>query len=92
MSKEAVAQAEKNLWDYINSLDPEMREKAIAFQNRLEEEAKVTQGGMQIVIQKQLVHQVMSLADAFSEIQEIAVGHVAQEAIRGIMTKQNNKE
>lgn len=95
MSKEAidlaVAKAEKNLWDYINGLDPEMREKAIAYQQKLEDEAKVTEGGMMTVIQKQMVHQVMSLSDAWSEIQEIATGHVAGEAIRGIM-KQSKKE
>jgi len=92
MSNEAVEQATKNLWDYINSLPDDRREKAIAYQEALEAEALKTEGGMQAVIQKQLVHQMMLLVECLDEVQEIAAGHVADHAIRGIMSHQPKQD
>jgi len=87
MSNEAVEQATKNLWDYINSLPPGRREKAIEYQRSLEAEAAITEGGMQTVIGKQLAHQTMLLAETMDELREIAVEHAADQAIRNIMNK-----
>lgn len=88
MSKEAVEQAKKNLWDYINGLPDGQREKAIAYQEMLEREAAKDPEGMPGVIQKQLVHQTMLLSECLDEVRGIAAEHVANEIIRGIMNPQ----
>ena len=87
MSTDAVAEATKNLWDYINSLPPDRRASAIAYQRKLEADAAVTEGGMQAVIRSELKHKTMLLAETTDELYEIAAEHVAKEAIRGIMNK-----
>lgn len=84
---QTVEQATKALWDYINSLPPDRREVAIAYQRKLELAAATTEGGMQAVIQQQLKHQTALLAETVDELQHLAAGYVASEAIRSIMKK-----
>ena len=82
MSEQAVQEATKALWDYINSLEPGQKAKAIAFQQALEEEAARTEGGMLKVIVSRTMHNAMLLQENLDEVQEIVAGEQAASIIK----------
>jgi hypothetical protein len=82
---QTVEEATKALWDYIGSLEPGQREKAIAYQRSLEAEAAKTEGGMMAVIPKRLAHARASLIEALDEVREIATDYIATSEIKRIM-------
>lgn len=65
-----VEKAQQALVDYINSLSPEQRERAIKFQHELELEAAAAPGGWLEVIPRRLAHLWMTLGDAVHELNE----------------------
>lgn len=77
----ALERAQQNLTDFINSLSPEDREKALAYQKGLEEEATKTEGGMTAVIVKRTKHLTLALAEELDELQECAAEHIAKAVI-----------
>lgn len=77
----ALEQAQKNLQDYFDSLPPADRDKALAFQSGLEEEAAKTEGGMNAVIEKRVIHNRMLLAESMDEVLEIAAMEAAKLSI-----------
>ena len=74
----ALEQAEKNLQDYFDSLPPEQKAKALAYQAGLELEASTTNGGMNEVIGKRLQHNRMLLEETMHEVLEIAAFEAAK--------------
>ena len=76
-----VEAAQKRLWDYINSLPPEQREKAIEYQRGLEKEAAETEGGMMAIIPKRVSHLSMSLVETLGDLHEAVTEKVAQQVI-----------
>lgn len=73
-----LEQAEKNLQDYFNSLAPEQKAKALAYQAGLEAEASKTEGGMNAVICKRLQHNTMLIEESMHEVLEIAAFEAAK--------------
>jgi hypothetical protein len=74
----ALQQAEKNLKDYFDSLEPEDKAKALAFQRALEDEASKTEGGMSAVIEKRCNHNRMLLEETMHEVLDIATMEAAK--------------
>ena len=81
MSEQAVQEATKALWAYINGLEPEQKAKAIAFQQALEEEAAKTKGGMTAVIASRTAHNAMLLQETLDEVVEITSEVISSAAI-----------
>jgi hypothetical protein len=80
-----VEQAKQALWAYINSLAPDERAKAIAYQRGLEEEAARTEGGMLTVISRRMIYNAFALDAALAKVQETLVEVIAADAIHQAM-------
>lgn len=70
MENDAVKEAQAALWDYINSLPPKEKQIALEYQKSLEAEAKITAGGMPVVLQKRCKHNMMLLQETLDEAHE----------------------
>ena len=81
---QTVKEATKALWDYIESLEPKRREKALKYQRGLETEADSTPGGMMAVIPKRLQHARFQLIDALTEVQEVAAEAISRSELKRI--------
>ena len=71
---DAVTTATKALWDHINSLAGEQRDKAIAYQQRLEKEAAEHPNGMNGVILDHLKHNNMLMMEHLHDTAEHFAG------------------
>lgn len=78
---QSVEEATKALWDYIDSLPPEQRARAIEYHQGLQLEASQDNGGMLSVIQKRLKHNSMLMQECINDIQEMLADEYAKAII-----------
>lgn len=82
---QTVEEATKALWDYIDGLPAEQRDKAILYQRGLEAEACVTPGGMAEVIPARLKQASKMLQGAMTQLEDIGYSVITASEINNIM-------